>query len=135
MPGIELLKALLEAGKLASEIVTNLKKKKKAEREKVAAIFEDIGQLLELTYQELMNGNYPGGMCGQIEQYGKEIKTKFQKVLGTAKAEEFGELLIAAHEVERLHSEVGAGEVTTTDLNLLLESSGRFKAAARMLVI
>ena len=71
MTGLEMIQILREADKMAHEIATGLKKKKEADRKKVVALFEHIGQLLHETYVELNNGSYPYGHWREIPLYGE----------------------------------------------------------------
>ena len=133
MPGLEIINLLWDAGKTAYEIATGLKKKKEEDRKKVGDLFEHVGQLLHLTYTELNNGQYPYGHCRQIEIFAEGIKQNFQKILGTD-AERLGNLLMAAHEVERLFGELGSGNIDKKEIIKIEESSGEFLAASKLIL-
>jgi hypothetical protein len=134
MTGLDIIQLLWEAGKTAYEIATGLKKKKEEDRKKVADLFQHIGQLLHETYIELEKGNYPYGHCRQIEIFGEQVKAKFKKQLGEKEAEKLGNLLITAHEVEMLHSELNDGTVNKKELIKLETSSGEFIAASKLIM-
>jgi hypothetical protein len=145
MTGLEIIQYLWEAGKMAYEIATGLKKKKEEDRKKIAELFDHIGKLLHETYVELNNNNYPYGHCRQIEIFGEKIKgmdsneqsvkSAFPKILGEKEAEKLGNLLITAHEVERLQGMLNTGEVDKKELYKLEESSGEFIAASKLVMI
>ncbi|MBA4149469.1 MAG: hypothetical protein H0X66_15255 [Verrucomicrobia bacterium] len=134
MTGLEIVQFLWAAGKTAYEIATGIKNKKEEDRRKVAELFQHIGQLLHETYLELDKGNYPYGHCRQIAIFGEQIKSKCKKLLGEEEAEKLGNLLISAHEVERLHGELNSGTINKWELAKLQEASGEFIAASKLLI-
>jgi hypothetical protein len=54
--------------------------------------------------------------------------------LGEKEAEKLGDLLITAHEVERLQGELTSGAISKSDLSKLEESSGEFFAASKLIM-
>ena len=133
MTGLEIIKGLWDAGKAAYEIATGLKKKKQEDREKIAGLYEHIGQLLHSTFIELNNGNHPYGHCRQIEIFAHSIKKDFKKILGSD-ADKLGDLLLISHAVEQLSGEIGSGQVDKKDLIKIEEASGDFLAAAKLIL-
>ncbi len=144
MTGLEIIQALWEAGKLAYEIATGVKKKKEEDRKKVSELFGHIGTLLHETYVELKKGNYPYGHCRQLEIFGEKIKgqdrsgapvkSAFPKILGEQQAHRLGSLLIIAHEVEQLQAMLNTPQIKDTDLAKLEESSGEFIASSKLVL-
>lgn len=135
MTGLEIIQLLWEAGKTVIEMASVLKKKKEEERKKLSALFNDIGQLLHETFDMLNAGQYPYHHCAQIAEYGRKIKVGFKSMLGKEEAERLGNMLITAHEVERLHAELGSGAVPHSELVKLEEASGRFIAASKLILL
>ena len=134
MPVFPVIQALLQAGKLAFDLVTGVKKKKEEDRRKVAELFDHIGKLLHDTYVELSAGRYPHGHCRQIEIFGEKIKSSFTKQLGNAEAEQLGNLLIEANQVEGLAAQLSSGTLPQSELIKLEESSGEFIAASKLIL-
>lgn len=132
---MSIIKDLYDIGKDLLGLADNIKQQKFEKRKTVADVLKDIGDVLEDTYQKLLNNEYPGGNCEQLKVFSNHLYIKLKEVTDDATAQRIYNKLIQSHKVESLMAELDNNRINKDDLKLLAKASGDFLATGKIMVI
>ena len=122
-------------GKDLFDVSDKFKEAEKDRKEAASKLFNAIGDVLKDTYEKLLHQTYPAGNCQQLLLYGHQLYDKTKDVIGEEKAHELAEKILAAHKVEQLYHELENTNTSQSDLEILDEASGFFKATANIILL
>ena len=124
---------LVESAKLVIGVLDKLRAAKKQHRNDIADLFGKIGDCLVAVSSEIRMGNVPSGKCGEIITYAEELPKLIRKDVGKKKADEIGDTLHSAYNVERLAIDIKNVADKEPYLRSIEEASGKFNAFANIL--
>ncbi len=128
----ELFKALLEVGKFLFGISAQLKTAGRERRAAMATLFEQISGCLEGIASELRTGGQSHGKCGELLIYARAVPDAIRQEIGDAKANELGDLLLAAQTFRMAVVNVHDAGDRESYLQVIDETSGKFRALANL---
>ena len=101
----------------------------------MAELFESISECLEAVAAEIRAGGVPHGRCGELAQYAESLPELVAVELGQTRAEELGETLFSAYNVESVAiglQGVADAEEKAPYLAQLDAASGKFRGLANL---
>ena len=122
---------ILGAVKTLFGLKDSLAKARIERRARMATLFGNIADCLEEVAKAIRRGVYPAGRCNELLTYATQMPNTVRDELGPARAEEIGDALKEAHEVEMLFggrsSPEGQEEITKLD-----EAAGMLRALGNL---
>lgn len=93
----------------------------------VAALFTGIAETLDWTVRDFRAEKVPHGACAAMAQYASEMPTVLNGLIPAEDTARYVDMLLGAHQVERLAMSYAAGHLDITELEKV---AGTFRAAA-----
>lgn len=135
---LEIFKTILEVAKALLGLSDQLRTADRQRRNDMAALFEQISNCLIAVSTEIRSGGIPHGRCAELQQYAQALPVRVRKELGDARAQELGNTLQSAYNVEgvamNLQQLQDAGEKEPY-LAQIEEASGKFRALANLVKV
>jgi len=119
----------LEIINITKDLIGNLIKFKKEEKEKISKLLNEISDLLMSVSQDLENNQYPHSSCSMMQVLTKEFYDKVKFTLKEENSIHLEHLLIQASFLEREFALRGEPETIVK----LIEATGEFKAFSILL--
>ena len=104
-----------------------------ARKERLAQLFDNVGNALVAVSSEIRSGGIPHGRCAEITTYAQELPDLIRADIGDDKANELGSTLHSAYTVEIMASDLAAEKDKEPYLKKIEEASGKFRALANIL--
>jgi hypothetical protein len=132
---IDIFKTILDVAKALVGVSDQLRRANRERRQDMAQLFDAISSCLAAVSTEIRAGGVPHGRCAELEQYAQALPGVVAKELGDARAQELGQTLHSAYNVESVA--VGLQQVTSAQekepyLAEIEEASGKFRALANL---
>ncbi len=132
-----IIKDIYDISKDLYSVINDVNKESNAklaqEKELLSGLLFEIGVLLNETYLQIKQKEYPADKCKELEVLAYSLKDVLKKFVDKDRAIAISEQLLMAHKVEKLFQQVHTGEVSKQELEQLNEASGFFKANARLI--
>ncbi len=132
----DIFKTILDVSKSLLGLKDQLRTADRERRGDMAGLFTQISDCLSAVSTEIRSGGVPHGRCGELQLYAQELPDKIRKEVGDEKAQDLGELLFHAYNVEsvamNLHQLENASEKEPY-LAQIEEASGKFRALANLM--
>lgn len=129
---IKLIDKILSVAKNLFSLREEFQKARRAKRDRIARLFEDISKCIAGVSTELKEEIYPTGKCAEMYTYATTLKDIIKDEIGEEKAEELTNDLIEAHEVELLLGKLHNAPDRDIQLAKLDEASGIFLALSNI---
>lgn len=110
-----------------------LKKQGVTDRNTLAGILNEIGEITKDMFDQLTAGFFPAGSCQKLDLLSHQLYFQLELVLGPDHAQALVQKLKQTHRVDLLHREFNTGIIDTRELVLLDEAAGHFLATSKML--
>lgn len=128
---VSLAVKILSAVKSIFDLRSTLAAGQAARRNAMADKFEKVASCLEAVAADIRGGTYPAGRCAEMLTYAVELPPLVSDELGESKAQEIGDALKDAYQVEKLHAERDRPE-GHANLAKLDEAAGLLRATANL---
>jgi hypothetical protein len=132
---LEIFKIILDVAKSLLGISDQLRKADQQRRTDLANLFEQISDTLVAVSTEIREGGIPHGRCAELQQYSAELPALLKDELGESRAQELGETLFSAYNVESVAmnlQQVMDDQEKEPYLAQIEEASGKFRALANL---
>jgi hypothetical protein len=106
-----------------------------ADRQRRSDLAELLGKISDCLAEvsvKIRAGDVPYGHCAELLTYANELPSRINKQVGEDKANELGQQLADAHNVEQFGIEVGALADKEPSLASLDEAAGTFRALSNL---
>ncbi len=123
---------ILGVAKSLLGLTDKLQAAEQARKEKIASLFEKISDCLVGVSSEIRIGNVPHGRCNELITYAHELPDLIRANVGDQKADELGQTLHSAYNVERMAMDISAVADKESCLKEIEEASGKFRALANI---
>lgn len=135
---LDIFKTILDVAKSLLGLSDQLRAADRQRRQAMADLFEKISGCLVAVSTEIRRGGVPHGRCGELEEYALSLPALLEKELGRDRANELGEMLQSAYNVEsvaiNLQQLESAGE-KEPHLAQIEEAAGKFQALANLVQV
>lgn len=132
-----IIKDIYDIGKDLYSVVNTVNKESNTklilEKESLSHLLYDIGVLLNETYLQIKQHEYPADKCKELEVLAYYLKDLLKNFVDKDRAIAISEQLLMAHRVEKLFQQVQTGEVSKLELEQLNEAAGFFKANSKLI--
>jgi hypothetical protein len=132
MDPITLVGNILGVAKSLLGITDKLQSAEQARKEKIGSLFENISDCLVGVSSEIGSGNVPHGRCNELITYAQELPDLIRADVGDQKADELGQTLHSAYNVEGMAIDLSAATDKEPYLKEIEEASGKFRALANI---
>lgn len=129
---IDLIKNILDVAKALLGMSDQFRAIEQKRRADLATLFENISACLATVSSEIRIGNIPHGKCEELITYSEALPELISKELGETKANELGDTLRSAYDVERMAMELREISEKEPHLKYIEEASGKFRALANI---
>ena len=133
---LDIFKIILDVSKSLLGMSDQLRAADRKRREDMSDLFQKISTCLAAVSTEIRTGGVPHGRCAELEQYALALPGLISKELGHEKAEELGETLHSAYNVESVAmnlQQVHDVEEKEPYLAQIEEASGKFQALSNLI--
>ena len=132
---LDIFKTILDVAKSLLGMSDQLRAGERQRRQDMADLFQKISGCLVAVSTEIRTGGVPHGRCAELEQYAHALPSLVEAELGSARADELGQTLHSAYNVEsvamnlqRVH-DTGERERHLAQID---EAAGKFQALANL---
>lgn len=135
---LDIFKTILDVAKSLLGISDQLRNAEGERRKDMAHLFEQISNCLVAVSTEIRTGGIPHGRCQELQQYAEALPTLLKKDLGESRAQELGDTLFSAYNVESVAmnlQKVADDQEKEPYLAQIEEASGKFRALANLVRI
>ncbi len=122
--------AIREVAETFHDIAKDLARAKEARRERIAVLFDQIGQTIRDVVVELRAERVPHGNCEKMRVYAQRLPDVVGRHAGRGVADDLAKRLFEVHEVELLLFELGRVPDRAAALGALEAAAGLFDASA-----
>jgi len=133
---IDIFKIILDVAKSLLGMSEQLRQADRQRRADISDLFQKISTCLAAVSTEIRVGGIPHGRCGELEQYAMSLPGLLEKELGRDKAEELGQTLHSAYNVESVAmnlQQVHEASEKEPYLAQLEEAAGKFQALSNLI--
>jgi hypothetical protein len=130
---LDVFEKILNVAKAAMGLSDQFRAAQSEKKEKIAKLFEQIGDCLIKVSAEIRAGRVPHGSCNELSTYAQELPVLLSKELGDTKARQLGEDLDAAHNTEAGAIDLRGEDDPEPYLQRLEEAAGKFQALANLI--
>lgn len=132
---LDIFGTILNVAKSLLGLSDQLRTADRQRRGDMAQLFESISDCLVAVATEIRAGGVPHGRCAELAQYAQELPRRVEAELGQQKAQELGETLFSAYNVESVAmglQEVADEQQKDPYLAKIEEAAGKFRALANL---
>jgi hypothetical protein len=133
---LDIFKTILDVAKSLLGMSEQLRGAERQRRADMADLFGKISECLVAVSTEIRSGGVPHGRCGELEQYAQALPSIVENELGSAKAQELGQTLHSAYNVESVAmtlQEVHDASEKEPYLAQIEEAAGKFQALSNLI--
>lgn len=129
---IEIAKTVWEVGKGIFGVRGELQKARRDRRDRLAAYFSDLANLIESVSASLRVNQYPHGSCAQLQALAQLMSKTLEGLVDAKEAREYQDKLLRVWEIEQLFGQLQGMSKSKVSKRLaeLDEAAGFFRATA-----
>ncbi|MFO8029813.1 MAG: hypothetical protein R6U28_08120 [Cyclonatronaceae bacterium] len=132
---LDIFKIILDVSKSLLGMSELLRNANRQSRTDMSDLFQKISTCLASVSTEIRAGGVPHGRCGELEQYALALPALLEKELGATQAQELGQTLHAAYNVESVAinlQQVHDAREKEPYLAQIEEAAGKFQALSNL---